>query len=92
MHSIVLCLLCKDLYHKLVINAPIHVTVKDFLDQINSKCLVICTPENIENINSLQVLSSERFIFSSNDDFSLIEDMLEQNPNLIQGPRLGVKK
>lgn len=36
------------------------------------------TQENIENINSLQVKFSERFIFSSQNNFELVKDMVDK--------------
>lgn len=46
------------------------------------------SPENVKHLNSLQVLSAERFIFSSNGDFALVEDMIRTNPELSHGPRM----
>jgi hypothetical protein len=34
--------------------------------------------ENIENVNSLQVAYSERFVFSSQNNFELVEDMIKK--------------
>jgi len=34
--------------------------------------------ENIENVNSLQVIYSDRFVFSSQNDFELVEDMINK--------------
>lgn len=45
-------------------------------------------PENVEFFNSLQVSFAERFIFSSNNDFSLVEDMIRSNPELRHGRRI----
>lgn len=42
---------------------------------------------NVDNFNSLQVVRSERYIFSALNDFQLVEDMLKRYPNLSQGPR-----
>ena len=46
-------------------------------------------PENVEFHNSLQVSQSSRFIYSSTDDFSLVEDMLTTNPECMHSPRIG---
>jgi hypothetical protein len=48
-------------------------------------------PENVENMNSLQVIEAERFLFSADGDFSLAEDMLRTNPELKVGPRAVIK-
>ena len=87
--NIVLCLFCRDVYDKIKYHASDDSTINDFLSQLNSEVPVNCNSGNIENINSLQVLSSERFIFSSSNDFWLVEDMLKINPELKDGPRLG---
>lgn len=41
----------------------------------------------LRHYNSLQVIHSERFIFSSSKDFGLPADMLDTNPELVEGPR-----
>lgn len=46
--------------------------------------------ENVINHNSLQVKYSSRFVFSCNDDFSLVEEMVEKHPELREGPKLQV--
>lgn len=42
---------------------------------------------NVENFNSLQVSWSERYIFSTADDFRLAQEMLRDHPSLKKGPR-----
>jgi hypothetical protein len=39
-------------------------------------------PENVEHLNSLQVGSASRFIYSSTSDFSLVQDMIKNEPSL----------
>ncbi len=39
-------------------------------------------PENVEHLNSLQVGSASRFIYSSTSDFSLVQDMIKKEPSL----------
>ena len=46
-------------------------------------------PENVEFHNSLQVIHSSRFIYSSKNDFSLVQDMLTTNPECMHSPRIG---
>lgn len=48
------------------------------------------TKENVENFNALQVARSERYIFSSTNDFHLAEEMVRAHPNLRRGPRAQV--
>lgn len=45
-------------------------------------------PENVEFFNSLQIATAERFVFSSNDDFSLVKDMIRTNPEFRRGRRI----
>ncbi len=45
------------------------------------------SPANVENFNSLQVIWSERYIFSSINDFHLAQSMLTEHPDLKTGPR-----
>lgn len=45
------------------------------------------SPANVENFNSLQVAWSERYIFSTLNDFHLVQAMLGERPNLRRGPR-----
>ncbi len=42
---------------------------------------------NVENFNSLQVVWSERYIFSTINDFRFAHEMLEDHPSLQRGPR-----
>lgn len=45
-------------------------------------------PENVEFFNSLQVATAERFVFSSNNDFSIVKEMIRTNPELRHGRRI----
>jgi hypothetical protein len=45
-------------------------------------------PENVEFFNSLQVSTAERFVFSSADDFSIVKEMIQTNPELRHGRRM----
>ncbi|MBU1699833.1 MAG: DUF4238 domain-containing protein [Candidatus Eisenbacteria bacterium] len=47
--------------------------------------------ENVINHNSLQVMFSTRFIFSSNNDFSLAEEMINAHPEYREGPKMEVR-
>ncbi len=42
--------------------------------------------ENAINKNSLQVMYSSRFVYSSIDDFDLAREMIKKNPDFKQGP------
>ncbi len=44
-------------------------------------------PQNTLNFNSLQVEFAERFLFSSNTNFSIAEKMISDNECFRHGPR-----
>jgi hypothetical protein len=44
-------------------------------------------PENVLNLNSLQVHYAERHVFSCIDDFALVREMIERDPSIRSGPR-----
>jgi hypothetical protein len=62
---------------------------KNILDSVFTGNARLLKPENIEHLNSLQVGMASRFIYSSTDDFSLVYDMLKEEPSLKQPRRLG---
>lgn len=43
---------------------------------------------NTVNHNALQVEHATRFVYSSNEDFSLAEEMIEANPGFREGPKI----
>ena len=49
--------------------------------------IVQYTPENVTNFNSLQVVWSERYIFSTMNNFELAKEMLDAQPHHKRGPR-----
>jgi type I restriction enzyme, R subunit len=60
----------------------------DIVEAIQTGKPLRSLPENVEHFNSLQVVSAERFLFSSNGDFALVEDMIRTSPELRYGRRL----
>jgi hypothetical protein len=59
-------------------------------EAINTGHPLIYKKESVENFNSLQVAWSERYLFSSINDFQLVRDLLRSNPTLKRGPRATV--
>jgi hypothetical protein len=47
-------------------------------------------PVNVENINSIQILEAERFVFSCGGNFELVEDMIREDPRVKNGPRFNM--
>jgi Protein of unknown function (DUF4238) len=43
--------------------------------------------DNVTNLNSLQVIYAERYVFSANNDFKLLHEMLDSDERLKGGPR-----
>lgn len=39
-------------------------------------------PENVENVNSLQVIFSNRYVYSSDGNFDMVKDMIKKEPAL----------
>ena len=62
--SVTLCLFCEKLFE----NNGYH---KKHIPNL------ICKPEHIENINSLQIAYSERFIFSHKNEFEIVKKQLK---------------
>jgi hypothetical protein len=70
---------------------PIHaLIICDKRQYFASKTEINATSQNIEFINSGQVLFSQRYIYSSSNNFELALDMLKKNPNLADPNRLRV--
>jgi hypothetical protein len=62
--SLTLCLFCEKLFENSGYN-------KKYIPNLT------CEPENVENINSLQIAYSERFIFSHKNEFELVKKQLK---------------
>ncbi|HEX5093749.1 MAG TPA: DUF4238 domain-containing protein [Burkholderiales bacterium] len=45
-------------------------------------------PDSVTHFNSLQISTAERFVFSCDGDFALVEEMIRDNPELRFGRRL----
>jgi hypothetical protein len=60
----------------------------DFVEAVQTGKPIKSTPENVIFFNSLQISTAERFIFSSVNDFSLVQDMVQDNEELRHGCRL----
>jgi hypothetical protein len=44
--------------------------------------------ENVENVNSIQILEAERFVFSCDRNFELVEDMIREDPTVKERPAI----
>lgn len=61
---------------------------RDFVRAVESGEPARMDPENVDFLNLLQVASAERFLFSSDGNFSLPEKMIAEHPHLRRGARL----
>lgn len=48
----------------------------------------LCRPENVENLNSLQVRGAERFVYCGTGRFDLVTDMIAKGQAQRHGPRM----
>lgn len=62
--------------------------VVDIMNAITKGVPLRSQAENVVFFNSLQVAFAERFVFGSNEDFSLVEEMIRIHPELRHGRRL----
>lgn len=60
---------------------------RTFLNTMEERRVVQCEEANVVNLNSLQVKYSERFLYSSEDNFDLARQMIADNSGLRIGPR-----
>jgi uncharacterized protein YlaN (UPF0358 family) len=56
--------------------------LRKLLEGMDSGNAVMCSRENVMNLNYLQVVYSSRFVYSSIADFSLAKQILQHNPKL----------
>jgi hypothetical protein len=61
---------------------------RDYIRAVESGEPARMDPENVDFLNSIQVASAERFLFSSDGNFSLPEKMIAEHPHLRRGARL----
>lgn len=63
---------------------------KKMLEDLTISKLVQMSNDNVIHHNHLQVAFAERYIYSSKDDFDLVEDILKNQPELRHGMRMKV--
>lgn len=56
--------------------------LQDFVERVERGDVVEQSPENVINVNSLQVGYSDRYVYSSTDSFELVKEMLCSDPRL----------
>jgi hypothetical protein len=66
--------------------------IVDIMEGFAKGVPIAAQPENVEHFNSIQVSNAERFVFSCDGNFELVEDMLRTDPGLKNGPRVEIKR
>ncbi len=61
--------------------------LRNYVVKIRRRMAIECDDENVTNLNSLQVMFAERFVFSAQPDFTLAKEMIDKEPHLQRGPR-----
>jgi len=92
--SLTLSFICETLVTPFCEHKDSKMRADDFLpilDAIDSGRPLQIEQANVEYFNSLQITRANRFIFASNDDFSLVEDMLNSNPEIAKPRQIEVQ-
>lgn len=55
---------------------------------VRTGCTLDYQVQHVRNFNALQIGRSERYVFSSINDFSLADEMMKAHPSLRAGPRM----
>lgn len=92
-------LICRDTFNEFVsffdsnyrqLDSMGRFEARNFVNSARRKLPFKCIPDNVINMNSIQVVTAERFLFGARDDFSLAEEMVNSNPQLRAGRRATV--
>lgn len=94
--SVLLCFLCEETFletqqkyerNRVDLDRRGLFETRNFVNSIRRRIPIEYTDENVENVNSLQVIHAERFLFSVKNDFGLAIDMISEDAKLKGGPR-----
>lgn len=61
--------------------------ISSIVDALLTGAMTEVRPENVEHFNSLQVLESERYVFSIKNDFSMVREMIQEDDSVRRGTR-----
>lgn len=98
--SLTLCLFCEEsfldiqLKHEMFrekLESQGNYETNNFINSVRRKIPIKCSMDNVVNINSLQVIFSERFLFSRSNDFNLAQEMILENDKLKHGIRSTIR-
>jgi hypothetical protein len=74
--------------HIIEISIPDPKAIENLASALVSGAPLLYTADNVLNFNSLQVSHAERYVFSSNQDFSLAQRMIAEQPKFKTGRRM----
>ncbi|HYD67026.1 DUF4238 domain-containing protein [Azospirillum sp.] len=63
-------------------------SIKPTIVAIETGCAVEASKDNVENLNSLQVIYAERYVMASRSDSELADNMVKSDSTLRYGPRM----
>jgi hypothetical protein len=62
--------------------------IEQFIAGMRDGTPINMIPENVLNLNSLQVAFSHRFLYGSSDSFEVARDMIKNNSRFKEGPHI----
>jgi hypothetical protein len=66
------------------------ISLDNWIAALNSEVTLGLNDDSVTNLNSLQVINAERYVFSGNSNFRLVREMLESDPELKSGLRYSI--
>ena len=82
-----LILYCPQLYDDIEIRKKLKAN-KRIYDCLLNNMTVLFNENQVKHINSLEAISAERFIISSNNDFNFIKEVLDKSEHKYHGKRM----
>lgn len=82
-----LILYCPQLYDDIEIRKKLKAN-KRIYDCLLNNMTVLFNENQVQHINSLEAISAERFIISSNNDFNFIKEVLDKSEHKYHGKRM----
>jgi hypothetical protein len=73
------------------VELPTHEAVGALRDGLAYGFPIASNPDNVDYVNSMQVLYGERFVFSAHEDFAMIGEMIVGDSAVRRGPRPSVQ-
>jgi hypothetical protein len=61
-----------------------------FVEALDGERPIQATTDDVRRYNALRVFYANRYVYSGQDDFGLVREMLQPRPALRTGPRLEI--